>query len=551
LAYFGGNELIRQAETLIGLDDRLYSPISDLILTTNQLEEHVPYSTLKVRIDGYLKSGLKQYEIEQLIDTEIKYYLQRLMRFHDNKSENPKLNKVKNSVDIFIRNIEKELKYKFGEDVVDGLCLYLVSSQIYNAYTDFDSMTLIAHCMKEYLIVKQFIPVLEQGMERSIFPDEIIFISIFLYSYEKRKIRKSSVHIVVICHGNSTASSMAEVANCLIGYDKIIAIDMPLDQSVEKTFEKTLERIKKVGMSSGILLLVDMGSLTSFKPLLEKMVNVQVEVITLATTVAVIEAARLAGEADMTINKMAQSIRKIYKIEESTQIETGGKQVVITTCLTGKGTARRLVSFLYDGLPYELKEQIIIQAVDIENGSEVSSLMIDGWRGSIVAAVGTIDPHLPKVKFIGIEEILFGDGLKKFHSLLKHNNEKADYEQIEINKQEAINLACRFIAESAMAGNSEQASEAAVEVLEQLELSLRTLCSPSQAARFIIHFAFMLERLSTDGPVSTCSEMTYLQQNHGILFEDIRQAISAVEQQWGIDIPDSEICFLAQILLSL
>jgi transcriptional regulator with AAA-type ATPase domain/transcriptional regulatory protein LevR len=551
LAYFSGNELIRQAETLIGLDDRLYLHASDLSLITNQLEEQVPYSTIKARIDGYLKSGLKQYEIQQLIDTEIKYYIQRLVRFQEKKSGNQVLNIIKNSVDMFVKSVGKELKYEFEEEVVDCLCLYFVSSQIYNTYTDFDSMTLISYCRKEYIIVKQFIKTLEEGMERTLLTDEIIFISMFLSSYEKRKIRKSAIQIVVICHGNNTASSMAEVANCLIGYDKIIAIDMPLEESVEKTFEKTLENIKKAGMSSGVLLLVDMGSLTSFKPLLKKAVNVQVEVIPLVTTVAVIEAARLAGEADMTMDKMAQSIRKIYKVEDCSQIETGGKQVVITTCLTGKGTARRLVSFLQEGLPYELRQKIIIQAVDIENGSEVSGLMIDAWRGSIVAAVGTIDPHLPKVKFIGIEEILFGDGIKKFHSILASNNTKDEYEKVEVNKKEAINLASRFIEESAISGNSDQATEASVEVLEQLELWLKTPCSPSQAARFIIHFAFMLERLSTDGPVCTCSKISYLKENHAGLLENIRQAINSVEQQWGIDIPDSEICFLAQILLSL
>lgn len=550
-AYFGGNELIKQAEILIGLDDRVYYPISDFSLDTNQSEEHVPYSTLKLRIDGYLKSGLNKHEIDQLINTEIKYYLQRLMRIHKDKSENPAFNKIQNAIDIFISNIENELKCEFEQGIDESLYLYLVSSQINNPYTDFDSISLITHCIKEYSLVKRYISILEEGVERKISPDGIIFISIFLYSHEKRSIRKSSIHIAVICHGNNTASSMAEVANCLIGYDKIIAIDMPLDQSVDKTFEITLEKIKYAGASSGILLLVDMGSLASFKPLLEKSINGKVEVIPLVTTIAVIEAARLAGEADMTIYKMAESIRKIYKVEEQNEVESSGKKVVITTCLTGRGTARRLVSFLHEGLPYELRDKIIIQAADIENGSEISRLMIEGWRGSIVAAIGTIDPHLPKVKFIGIEEILFGDGLKKFHSILMATNISDEQKQVEVNKQEAINLACRFISESAMTGNREQAAEAATEVLEQLELWQETPCSPSQTARFIIHFAFMLERISTEETVLTCSEMPFLQQNHGILLEKIKQATNAVEQQWGIDIPDSEICFLALILLSL
>lgn len=554
LAYFGGHEAGNSEENLVGLDDRLFSPVHETDVSIDQDEWVIPYSVIKKRIDRYLKSGLTQYEIEQLINTEINFYLKRLLQFYKGRAEISVPNNIHDCVERFVNSVAGALGCQFSGDVVTNLSLYFASAQTHNTHLNIELNQLLEFCVKEYSAVEKFILPLEESIGYRLSLNELIFISMFLSSHERQKISCKRIHIAVLCHGNKTASSMVEVAASLIGYDCIIAVDMPLDQSVEKTLDITLEKLKQLGPCSGILLLVDMGSLTNFKPQLESALNTQVDVIPLVTTVAVIEATRLAAQQEETLGEIVQKLKRIYQSDETDQMQISDKSIIITTCLTGKGTARRLVSYLYEALPNELRENVIIRPMDEGNGSEIPELMLEGWKGSVIAAVGTFDPHLPKVCFIGIEEILFGDGLKRLTFLLDHADADTDaegYSNGEVSRDEAVSLACRFICESAMTGNRERAAETAVQTLKALELKLNREFNSSQVARFIIHFAFMLERLSTDGLISTCSEMDYLQENYAGLLESISQVTNTIEDQWKIEIPRSEIGFLALILLPL
>lgn len=229
-----------------------------------------------------------------------------------------------------------------------------------------------------------------------------------------------------------------------------------------------------------------------------------------------------------------------------------GKRVIITTCLTGQGTARKLAAFLREALPMGLQEQVVIQPVDLTDGSQLPGLLVEGWRGSVLAAAGTVDPHLPGVSFIGMEQILFGEGIKALVALAagKEGTVAPETDEEHFTRAQAVDLASRFAAENIVSVDGQQAAAAAVRALEGLEEQLAQTCSPGQAARWIIHFAFALERLAAEGAVLPCSELPYLQERHGALLAAVRAVTAPVVRPWIPAMPDPEIGFLALILLS-
>lgn len=547
LDYLGKDHGTSQAEKLVGVEEYLFTPEKGQKLRGRQDDDTSfdLYKELRRRMSGYLDSHLDQGEIQKLIQIDVEYYSQRLLR----KADNATLltSKLLDVVSDFVQEAGRELGCTFGPEMVTGLALHLASAPRTESSDADHTLALMAHCPREYAVVRRLAGRLETGIGITLASGDMSFLALLLAAHG-REVETVDLTVLVIAHGECTASSMAEVANKLLGEKRVTAVDMPLDQSVEDTLHKAIKRIQETGRTRGVLLLVDMGSLTGFGAAIQKETGLPVEVVPLVTTAAVIEAGRMAGEKDVDLIQMAQAVKEVYNPEAVVPVQLDGKRVIITTCLTGQGTARKLAGFLLEALPSDLREQVVVQPVDLDNGSRIPHLLVEGWRGTVIAAVGTVDPHLPGVSFIGMEQILFGDGLQNLVALAKGGSSKADAQQI--TNQEAVELARRFVEESIDSPQGQKFATAAIESLQRLEKRLSRSVRPDQAARWVIHLSFALERLTTGGPISECHELEYLQSNHGILLDTLQEVLEPVSEEWSVTLTPGEIGFLALIVLS-
>ena len=92
---------------------------------------------------------------------------------------------------------------------------------------------------------------------------EVGFITMFL-TFDELKSDDSRVAVIVVMHGKSAATSIAEVANKLLGEELAIAYNMPLEQKPDKALADLIEIAKSINKGRGIVMLVDMGSLVFF-----------------------------------------------------------------------------------------------------------------------------------------------------------------------------------------------------------------------------------------------------------------------------------------------
>lgn len=543
-AYFNGEDA-REAEHLVGVEDRTYSPARS---TSTAPGEGVPYAQLRQRVEGYLRSGLKPHEVQQLIQTDADYYLRRMAKQSYRLTQDP--GGLLDVVGDFVRAAGTELDRSFGPEVTTGLTLHLAGHTSRDQEDAEGSLALVGYCPREYAVVRRLEPSLEKGLGRRLSPSETAYLAMFLAAHNRPANHSASLSVLVIAHGNDTASSMADVANQLLNEKCVLAVDMPLEQSVERTLEMAVQRLREAGCGKGVLLLADMGSLAALGPALEKALKVPAAVVPLVTTAAVIEAGRLAAEGEVGMAEAERRVRNVYQTLDVMPPASEGKRIIITTCLTGQGTARKLSAFLQEALPESLRDGVTIQPVDLENGSELPGLLLEGWKGAVLAAAGTVDPRLPGVPFIGMEQVLFGDGVQSLLELIMGGAAPAETEP-QLSKGEAIVLASRFVAESAVAVDGRKAAEGALQALETLEGWLARCVTPAQAVRWVVHFGFMLERLVSSDPVPSCADLPYLRENHAELLQQVRKAVQPIAVDWQVNMPDAELGFLALILLSV
>ena len=141
--------------------------------------------------------------------------------------------------------------------------------------------------------------------------EEIGFIAMFLYAVDSDEMQKNrNIGVIVLTHGRYTASSIAEVANNLLGTNHCKAIDMPLEEKVENVLGKTKNLVKEVNEGKGVLLLVDMGSLVAFAEIITKETNIKTLSVEMVSTPMVIEAVRKCFLPEMTLEDLVEDLQE-------------------------------------------------------------------------------------------------------------------------------------------------------------------------------------------------------------------------------------------------
>lgn len=153
-----------------------------------------------------------------------------------------------------------------------------------------------------------------------------MFLSIQLGEHEQ--LPQNNVGVIVLMHGNSTASSILSAAQELLGTTSGVAMDMPLDTVVNQMYQKLLNDVidNKSQFSNGLLLLTDMGSLNSFATLLYEETGIRTKAVSMTSTMIVIEALRMS-EAGRSLEDIYQNIQSSFEtiVREQFQDEHGDK----------------------------------------------------------------------------------------------------------------------------------------------------------------------------------------------------------------------------------
>lgn len=191
---------------------------------------------------------------------------------------------------------------------------------------------------EEYELAQRIQHDVQRHLSLRIPDDEAAFIAVFLHAINAAE--NGAVQVLVMAHGKSTASNMVEVAKVLLGYECLHALDMPMDSKVEDTLREAIELVRQIHQGSGVLLLVDMGSLTTFSEIISERTGIPTRSVRMVSTPMVIEAARKAVMPQMTLDELEQSVIrmspfigervKVSAIEPSVRMNENGapRQIV-------------------------------------------------------------------------------------------------------------------------------------------------------------------------------------------------------------------------------
>ncbi|QQK78589.1 sigma 54-interacting transcriptional regulator [Salicibibacter cibi] len=275
-----------------------------------------------------------------------------------------------------------------------------------------------AHRLAEYLT---------ETIDLKLPDDEVELLAHFLTPVQQSQSlpNAQTIFVLLVTHGRTTASSMAEVTNTLLGAEVIQSVDMPLEKSAEDTNEEVrvfIDRALASNTYQGVLLLVDMGSLVTMGDTFYSEWGVPVFTVPYVNMPMVMEAGRKSLVQDITVKEVYETTQKAmtaFMSEDHSDPHTRKKRLIATVCFTGEGAAQLLEEWLADQLT-DADADVVIRSVRVDPVSRDTSILrqLKDYY-DIVAIIGTVFISMDEIPFIPAWELLKQEGTSRLLKLVE------------------------------------------------------------------------------------------------------------------------------------
>lgn len=519
----------------------------DLELNQSEASEDSSfYSIIENKMENLKNQGIDESKINDILNIDLeKYFKKYISTINSNfkKDEIAKVVdfKVANVVEKMLNIASKKLNREFEQKVFFGLSLHLQGSikrivsgkKIYHPKLN----VVRVQYRDEFIVAMEIVKIIEKEFNLDVPLDEIGYITMFLseYNEESNEQLEENVGILVMMHGTSTASSMAEVANSLIGEEYIQALDMPLTMKPEYMLEKAKEKIRGMNSKKGILILVDMGSLVNFGNIIGNELGIKIKTIDMVTTLTVIEAGRkaLIGKSLDGIYYSCKDIRKASIQMSNEYYEEEKELAIITTCFTGEGAAERIKTRI--NLSLENIERVEIIPLDILDREDFLK-KVSELKGKyvILAVVGTVNIFIKGVPFISAQDIFVEKGIKELEYLINIEYDFLKVQKALVNEIKELNC---IKAASDIRG-----------VIKQIEESLSVEIQHDAQVGILIHISFLIDRLKHGGKEITFKNLENYRSKYSKEFILIKKVLRVLEQNYEIKIEDDELAYILRMI---
>ncbi|WP_416176578.1 sigma 54-interacting transcriptional regulator [Clostridium sp.] len=415
------------------------------------------YDFVEKRIEKLKQNGVPMSEIKNIVSEEledkIKNYANDIVHKYSGMSKQLLEDIVgKETIDI-VNDIKRLLVSEIGTfnfSIYNVLCLHINSAieRLRNGKTIVNPKlsSISKKYIKEFKIALKIINIMSMKLKMDFPEDEAGFIALYLNKFFNKKtpIGESKVGVIVVTHGE-VSKSMLRVAQSIIGVDHGVAISMALDEKPKEAYLKVKDAAKKVNMGKGIIILVDMGSLITFGSLITKELGIPTKIVSRVDTLMVLEALRKSVQSTSTLDSVFKSLLDLERILprsfRNNDIENSNikEKVIITTCITGMGTAVKIKEMISNRLK-EIggKDIEIINVGLIEDGENMFERIRNiTLNKKVVAIVGTINPEISDIPFISLDELLNNE---KMDLIIKKIKDKKQVSNLNIDLKDMFDI---------------------------------------------------------------------------------------------------------------
>lgn len=226
-----------------------------------------------------------------------------------------------------------------------------------------------------------------------------------LAAYFYRTLKLSvQLNALILMHGESSAGSIAHLANDIVKDYIYESFDMPMEVRTEELISQVNKYVEGIETKQGLIVLVDMGSLEQMYECIKSHVDGDLIIVNnVSTALAVDIASKLEGGADMAeIMNLSYSY---FQVRARYYEGLSGKINIVVSCISGEGIAAQVKEILSGFISGDLAEVLTMDYGDLKAHLEQND---EGTFKNTLAVLTTSPLESEKAVVINIENIVDG-----------------------------------------------------------------------------------------------------------------------------------------------
>ncbi|EAN4864480.1 sigma-54-dependent transcriptional regulator [Salmonella enterica subsp. enterica serovar Cerro] len=351
------------------------------------------------------------------------------------------------------------------------------------------------------------------------------------------------VKALIIAHGYSTASSIAGVANRLIGEKIYHAMDMPMEVAFSDVSRAIVDYLQHTDTRAGVMVLIDMGYTKEIADALLSVIHGPLVVVDNVTTrLALNVASEIALQKN--IEQIAEEIVPLNQSRWDVFWPAQKKaRALLVTCITGIGTAFKFKNLMEKSQLTDFDINIIACEYTRLKNSWMAASLLNQYE--VIAVVGTIDPQLAGVPWVGIEELLGEQGYAHLSQLLSgYLNDK----QIAlINKNMVREFSLHNVVNSLTILNANKTIGHIETIIAEWQNTLGFSFNNNLIISLYVHLSCMIERLVMRNEITHYKNMTEFNERHGEFIAMVNHSFQRLKILYNVALPVAEIGYIHDI----
>ncbi|WP_336512931.1 sigma 54-interacting transcriptional regulator [Clostridium sp. Cult1] len=501
------------------------------------------YTAIEEKLESLKGSGIDEKDINEIINIDIESHFEKYIGSIHRRFDRTGISNVVNDdilqvAEEILLLAQKHLGKEFDEKIYFGLSFHLERSierikkgeKIYNPKLN----SIRINYEEEFLFAMKIAKILDSKFHIETPVDEIGYLAMFFTTDSDKKFReeKPKVGVIVVMHGRSTASSMVEVANSLIGIEHAVALDMPLSMNPKIMYELTKDKVQQIDKGKGVVMLVDMGSLTTFGDMIWEETGIEVRTLEKVSTPMVLEVLRKVVMG-YGLDEIIESLNKKDLYKDELPKKKIRKNIIVTACFTGDGASKKLKSVVETSL---VDENIEIMAINIIDEEKLENRICRlSKEYNIIAIIATVNMDIGYIPFIPAIEVFRGYGINKLKKIIDEENM---YMKVaESLKEHLTNL------------DGEEITRDIKYLIYSIENKLEIEIISDAKIGIVLHISFLIDNLLA-GVIPRKFEDLKIYRN---LYEKemniIKESISFMEKKYKVSLGEDELAYILKLFL--
>lgn len=497
-------------------------------------------------ITGCFVPGMNYSKIEEVLDLFLQTITRRL---EENKKENnfceiPLFRHYEEKCRNSINKILKSYGYRLNELEIDEfykmVIAVLFDETFFGAAFKISGYEKKKYRKYEVMISRILDAVLEDYNDNV---REFLQTILTVWLSDKVKV-KSKINALILMHGEHSASSMASLANEMIGDYVYEAFDMPIQVHTEDLIVKVNDYVRDIETNEGLVLLVDMGSLERMYDKISRNVDGDLVIVNNVSTAFALELGfSLFDKAD--IYRITQMDMSQFNMKMQYYKGLSQKPNIIVSCISGEGIAVEIKEILSR---YVNTDEIDILTMDYsELKKQLNRGSAEDFHNTIV--VFTTTPlSSTVVPVMNVEDLVNGFTNPSFPEFMlnKENVREFTNDIIKLFTLKGVASRLRFL-------NPEVVMQEVDQVIRGYENYYHVQLPNFLRINLFLHTSIMIERVlvkEESGKIDSIDTEGINEESRKFI-EVSKDIFKSIMMKYKIEISDAEYLLLYQILQSV